>query len=583
MRLKITIIVCLFTISAFLPCAIAVTYHVAKSGNNDTGNGSVGTPWLTIEKCTQEMTGGDICIVHAGVYEESVKPADNGTDDAHTIYMAGYGEQVTVRQFEVNGDSFITISGFIVTHDSLDYNRGILVLDSRHIHIMNNTIHHTRGQGIYSSSSYPMYHCIVRNNTLYYTGCPDVEGQCVGSSGIDVVGNYNLIEYNLLSHLGDFVNTVGAYNVVRNNYGHDFYNADFPDGAGDGLHADFWQGGASVAFPTVYNVFEANYVLDNNESNSHTFQWRDVNGAGDKMAIVRYNVASRTGSYACQFGAVDNVYLYNNTFTKHGLKSPGAAIGFNDEEGDNSTRSSVYNNILYDNNVGVSDKALSIDQGVTVTSHNCCYSSGTDSGCSVTDDPKITETFLLESDSPARTAGSVLTLINAENGSGTQFTVDDSGFFTDGNGIISGDKIKIGSGDAVTVTRINHDNNTITVSGATSWEDDDPVFLAFQSATPDIGAYPYRASGYSLSGTYSKSGGTVTITPSDADLVRFVEVWENGVLVGSDSTSPFAVSGVGSGILSVKMYSLFASNTPVVLATDATPGQVTGSFGGNLH
>ncbi len=49
------------------------TYYVRKTGNDTTGNGSTGTPWLTISKAlaSAAIGGGDIINVGAGTYQES--------------------------------------------------------------------------------------------------------------------------------------------------------------------------------------------------------------------------------------------------------------------------------------------------------------------------------------------------------------------------------------------------------------------------------------------------------------------------------------------------------------------------------
>jgi hypothetical protein len=94
----------------------------------------------------------------------------------------------------------------------------------------------------------------------------------------------------------------------------------------------------------------------------------------------------------------------------------------------------------------------------------------------------------------------------------------------------------------------------------------------------DLGALPYRAGGYTLTGTWALAGGTVTVTPNDTGLVRFVEVFEDGVSKGTDSTSPYSVAGIGSGTVTAKLYSLYASATPVITATEgeSTPAKVEG-------
>ena len=46
------------------------TYYVRKDGNDTTGNGSTGTPWLTIKKAVATVTNGDTIKVGNGTYAE---------------------------------------------------------------------------------------------------------------------------------------------------------------------------------------------------------------------------------------------------------------------------------------------------------------------------------------------------------------------------------------------------------------------------------------------------------------------------------------------------------------------------------
>src|SRR5437868_9879647 len=50
--------------------AAATPYYVnASTGNDTTGNGTVGTPWKTIKKGMAVATSGDIIYVAAGTYD----------------------------------------------------------------------------------------------------------------------------------------------------------------------------------------------------------------------------------------------------------------------------------------------------------------------------------------------------------------------------------------------------------------------------------------------------------------------------------------------------------------------------------
>ena len=85
---------------AFACSGLATVYHVAKTGN-DSNNGAVGTPFLTISKGAAVANAGDSIIVHAGTYREWVKPPRGGSSESTRItYTAAPGEIVDIKGSE---------------------------------------------------------------------------------------------------------------------------------------------------------------------------------------------------------------------------------------------------------------------------------------------------------------------------------------------------------------------------------------------------------------------------------------------------------------------------------------------------
>lgn len=95
-------------------CSIAhsATYYIAPTGNDSTGNGSTGTPWLTLSEAFTNMSGGDTLIVKDGTYtgidnmmtETRIPPV--GSPGAWTIIKAEHdgmavfdGENTKVTAF----------------------------------------------------------------------------------------------------------------------------------------------------------------------------------------------------------------------------------------------------------------------------------------------------------------------------------------------------------------------------------------------------------------------------------------------------------------------------------------------------
>ena len=50
------------------------TYYIATDGNDSSGDGSTGTPWLTLAKFITASTNNDICMVKDGTYSSIADP-----------------------------------------------------------------------------------------------------------------------------------------------------------------------------------------------------------------------------------------------------------------------------------------------------------------------------------------------------------------------------------------------------------------------------------------------------------------------------------------------------------------------------
>jgi len=79
-------------------------YHVAKNGS-DYENGSLESPFLTINKAASVATAGDEVIVHEGTYREHVNPQNSGLSRKRNIvYKAADGEKVIIKGSEIIKD-----------------------------------------------------------------------------------------------------------------------------------------------------------------------------------------------------------------------------------------------------------------------------------------------------------------------------------------------------------------------------------------------------------------------------------------------------------------------------------------------
>ncbi len=95
-QLQIILIAVLFSFTVS-----AKEYHVAKTGN-DTNQGTLESPLLTIQAAANIALPGDVITVHAGTYREWINPMNGGkNDNERIIYQAAPGEKVEIKGSEI--------------------------------------------------------------------------------------------------------------------------------------------------------------------------------------------------------------------------------------------------------------------------------------------------------------------------------------------------------------------------------------------------------------------------------------------------------------------------------------------------
>jgi hypothetical protein len=178
-RLMIILVgmVCMLSIIGFgIPTrsveAAGSIYYVAKNGS-DNNNGSVNSPWLTINHAAQEVTAGNTVNIETGTYNERIIPANSGSAGSPITYQNYNGESVIIDGtglslgqsglFDINSGitghamNYITISGLTIQNagSSSAYTAGVFVSGScDHITIENLTVDRTGVSGIYVQSGW---------------------------------------------------------------------------------------------------------------------------------------------------------------------------------------------------------------------------------------------------------------------------------------------------------------------------------------------------------------------------------------------------------------------------------------------
>ena len=73
------------------------TYYVSDAtGNDTTGDGSVGNPWKTIQKAVDTVVAGDTILVKAGTYAENVVITTSGTSNNYITLRNYQSDLVTI-------------------------------------------------------------------------------------------------------------------------------------------------------------------------------------------------------------------------------------------------------------------------------------------------------------------------------------------------------------------------------------------------------------------------------------------------------------------------------------------------------
>jgi len=570
--------------------ASAATYYVRTDGNDSNvgTTNSAGGAWLTIGKCASTIVAGDFCRVQTGTYTAGFTEATDGTSGNYITYVADGAVLISGAGITVSGD-YVRVIGFEVDRDGAASSSGINITNATGVEVWNCTVRDVAFDSIRTDGG---------GQTSTCTNCLFIGNVSVNSGNKDfqVRGTGNLVAYNESdAATEDFLYLFGQQNRILNNYSHGIVS-------GPETHTDFMQSGAS-GDPLGFGLtlFEANRYDDANDTgNVEHHHGSNVQNNGDvgldTNNVVRRNIWNHHGSYTYGFSGSQYHFLkiYNETGYKGQIYTGHVTFGYLQFDNSASTDRSFVNNIFVDlwgssvttadpyngaNTGHYSDYNLWFDTGGSInygTAPQAEANSQRNVDPLLTDPADPTRDFSLQSGSPARGTGGPLTLANG-GGTGTTVTVDDATYFRgddpaldqySGN-LVVGDTITVGT-DVVTVVSIA--GNVLTVTPSITWADNDPVYFG-SDTTPDIGALPYRAGGYSLSATYTGSG-TITVTPNDASLVRFVVCYEDNVPYAVDNASPYECTDP-TGTFTARAYPLYASETLWAEASEAGEPDLT--------
>jgi len=321
------------------------SYYVSPTGNN-SNNGSISTPWETIQYGVNQLNPGDTLFIRGGTYQEKIDVDVSGMPSAYITIKNYQNENVVIDAINFSDDipiiwtdnAYLHIEGLHLTNNIHNYAAGLALQGVAHdIEIINNKISNIKFSAdpnasvttntnavplsIYADSATDsIYNILIKGNEVFnnQTGYSEnisaggnfstfiIEDNIVHDNtniGIDIGGHYETVSIPALDQ--------GRYGVIRNNI---VYNCNSSYSTAAGIYID---GGRDI-------------IVENNICYN--------NGYGGEIGCEKN-------------GSTSNVTFRNNIF--YGNHYAGMAIGGYDSSFTGIVlNSNVYNNTFYQNDTG---------------------------------------------------------------------------------------------------------------------------------------------------------------------------------------------------------------------------------------
>ncbi len=320
-------------------------YYVSGNGNN-SNNGSISSPWETIQYAVNQLHPGDTLNIKSGTYPEKIQISVSGTANAYITIRNYLNDEVILDAGNFNNSipiiqtdqAYLHIEGLHLTNNIKNYAVGFELNNAaHHIEFVNNKISNIRFSSRPNATVTPgknavplniwadqpqdsIHNIIIRGNEVFdnqtgYSECITgggnfshfvIENNLIHDNtniGIDVTGHYGVCPTANLDQ--------GRYGIIKNNI---IYNCDADYSTSAGIYID---GGRDI-------------LIENNISHH--------NGYGAEIGCE-------------ENGTTSNIILRNNLFYLN--SDAGIAIGGYDENTTgNVTNTKISGNTFFKNDTG---------------------------------------------------------------------------------------------------------------------------------------------------------------------------------------------------------------------------------------
>lgn len=474
----------------------AAVHYVSSDGTATWEQAIDITAPCALTTANSNVDADDTVCLFKGTYTGScIKPGRSGTRDNPIVYRNYENDSVQFTDTDfgilIDGKSHVIVSGlhfhymghFLYIRNNAHYNT-----------IGNCTFDQARdsttwgGSKIFYTSQYNrIHHCSFSrwgyaNDSSHAGALFDVgrEAETTDSS------YYNLIEDNVFFYGGHHCLAAWSkYCIFRNNYLH--HERSPTDGFGyrcaithgKAVDRNLYEGNI---FAFAYKASGMSLRSSNNIFRRNIFYHNGLGGI-QCVSMEDYTPASFNRIF-------HNIFYYNGHDAEYSGFSGGIYFcdwGEGDPEGN-----VVKNNIFYRNKGGmITTDAVDTEQKVE---NNWESGDPLFVNDELVEDPFATPLpdLRLQENSPCIDSGAGLTTITSTDGSGTSFTVEDAGYFTDGWGMIPGDMLQLEhSVERMRIIEVDYVNNNLIVDRTVTWKQGDGISLAYTGKAPDLGAYEY--------------------------------------------------------------------------------------------